>query len=152
MRTFLCLVAVALVVAGCADRAGDTGPVAASFTVGDCVDISEQVTAIDCYEPAAVYEVGVVLARATAPCPSGDYRKYEQEDGLDDFSLCLLLNALQGDCFSGLDGTAPTRTNCAAADVEVSFIQHVAGATCPEGTPLVYSEPAPGRTVCLTDL
>jgi len=143
MRTFLTLVAVALVVAGCTDRTGDT-PVAASFNIGDCVDISAQVTAIDCAEPTAAYEVAIVLATTAEPCPSGDYREVEK--------LCLMLNALTGDCFSGLDGPTPVRESCGVAEVKVSLVQHVADAACPAGTPLVYPEPAPGRTVCLTDL
>ena len=140
---------------------GKTAP--ASAGAGDCIKVNSasasdaDVEKIDCTSQDAVYKVGKKLDSTSADCPSDSYDKYTQSGGGDDFALCLMLNAKQGDCFSNVTAAsdATARVACTSADAEGKVTKVVPGkasdSACPQdtGLALVYPEPAPGQTVCL---
>jgi hypothetical protein len=138
----------------------------ASANPGDCIKVNSQskddadVEKIDCTSPEAVYKVGNKLDSASADCPTDSYIQYMQSGGKgDDFSLCLMLNTKEGECFADLTTQDPdkrtTKVACTAANAEGKVTKVVNGqaaeSACPEGTglALIYPEPKPGQTVCL---
>lgn len=133
---------------------------------GDCIKVNSQaandadVEKIDCTSPEAVFKVGVKLDSASADCPTDSYIQYMQSGGSgDDFSLCLMLNAKEGDCFANLtsqdDSKKTAKVACTAPDAEGKVSKVVNGKAdvkaCPAdtGLPLDYPEPKPGLTVCV---
>ncbi|HVK25156.1 MAG TPA: hypothetical protein VM677_27680 [Actinokineospora sp.] len=121
---------------------------------GDCVtftavDSGTAVNAADCADPRAVFKVAKRLDSIPDDCGSAsDYAEYEWSAGGDGYSLCLMLNARVGDCFTVLDLIEHAqRVPCADADFEV--LQVIDGATdmslCPPFGGIVdgylYAEP-----------
>ncbi|MCI2418446.1 hypothetical protein MOQ72_13490 [Saccharopolyspora sp. K220] len=141
---------------------GSTVNTLADVAVGDCIEFINrspadvEVGTLDCADPDAVYEVAAELPSPTAACPTDRYDRYQQT-GRDEFALCLMLNAEEGECFDGLlvgaGATGPVRADCAAAGAVVTRMINgeATESACAPGTPmpLAYSEPAPGRTVCV---
>lgn len=81
-------------------------PAPPAYAAGDCVktgggQFHATVEKADCGDPGAVYEVGLYLDDPDADCPAESYSSYKQTGGKqDEFKLCLVLNAAEGDCFS----------------------------------------------------
>lgn len=145
------------------DRAAGKVNTLEDVAVGDCIEFVDrppaevEVATIECAQPAAVYEVAATLPSPTAECATDRYDRYYQT-GHDEFTLCLMLNATEGECFDGLlvgaGPSGPVRADCATAGARVTRV--LPGTAdenaCPAGTalPMAYPEPAPGRTVCVT--
>jgi hypothetical protein len=159
------ILAIALVVIGVVVYFGikQSKVAPSSASAGDCIKVNSasasdaDVEKIDCTSPEAVYKVGKKLDSTAADCPSDSYDKYTQSGGSgDDFALCLMLNAKQGDCFASVtSGDATTRVPCTDPKAEGKVSKVVQGkaadSACPENTGLAldYPEPAPGETVCM---
>lgn len=131
---------------------------ASNAEVGDCIKVNSasaddaDVETIDCNSDEALYQVGAKLDGAGGSCPDPDYITYEQTGSRsDDFTLCLFPNVDKGDCLTGTDAPDTTvKTDCASAELKVVDAFDSADETaCAEGTlAAVFSEPAPGRTLC----
>jgi hypothetical protein len=137
-------------------------PVPPAYVVGDCVQVvdSVQVTKVDCAAGDALYEVGVYLDDPAGTCPGDDYSAYRQTGGTkQEFTLCLMLNAGEGDCFALPAATLgeETRTPC-DSDTATRRVTKVVDGTadrnvCASGSrddARVY--PRPARTVCLAPM
>lgn len=134
------------------------GKSASSAAVGDCIKVNNATSAdvekIDCNSKEAVYKVAATFDSASAKCPAEDYVAYtETRSRGSDLTLCLMLNAKEGDCFKvSVTGDDVSRVECSTADAQV--LKVLDGATddsgCPEGTaiPMVYPEPKP-VVICL---
>jgi len=132
-----------------------------SANAGDCIKVNSasasdaDVEKIDCNAPDAVYKVGKKLDSTSADCPSDSYDKYTQSGKGDDFALCLMLNAKQGDCFADLTTSsgATARVPCTDPKAEGKVTKVVNGqaaeSACPQDTGLALVYPEPGQTVCL---
>lgn len=133
-----------------ADRTSKAG-------VGDCVKVNDasatdaDVDPIDCGKPDAVFKVAIKLETGAETCPAdGDYLEYEETGSLSDgFSLCLMLNAEQGECFTDLE-KADKAAKVACTDPTATFevIEIVKGGTKPEDCTssavddgFIYTEP-----------
>lgn len=128
---------------------------------GDCIKVNSASTTaadvekVDCASPDAVYKVGTKEDGDHAMCPSDSYDLYTQSDRVSSgFTLCLMLNAGEGDCFSHLSATGTTaKVACSAADAEARTDKVVNGqaaaSACPADTALVLVYPEPGETICL---
>ncbi len=145
-----------------AETTGSTEPAAAPEP-GVCVEDRSrsandaEIRSVPCDAPEAVYKVATTLPEVDADCPGSDYTLY-YEEGAGGFTMCLMLNAKEGDCFINLDdiNANVTRGDCAQGEFKV--IKVVEGeaseSACPvEDTvvPQVYPEPPPS-TVCLEAL
>lgn len=134
-------------------------PDANRATVGDCVAIVKggmdaELDLVECGTPEARYTVAYDDVKATEDCPDGPFVKYSVI-GVGGWSLCLMLNAVVGECFThSMDG--PTLAECSVADFRVTAVlPNTADATaCPPqqaavflGETLVY--PAPPLTICV---
>ncbi|PRX49914.1 hypothetical protein B0I33_10227 [Prauserella shujinwangii] len=126
-----------------------------SADVGDCLHVpefsqnpDEQPSKVDCAEDDATVKVAVKVDGANGICPEGDYDEITLSGG---DTLCLMINARQGDCFA--DVTSSTagykRVACTDPAAEIEFLKISASADSPEevcsGTeatfPVVYSQP-----------
>jgi hypothetical protein len=121
--------------------------------VGNCIRVNSaseenaDVETVDCTDPAAVLKVAKKLDDDSASCPDDGYAKYTQSGGkTGDFALCLMLNAREGECFSGAEGGVEKsqKVDCARAEARIDKV--ITGSAdetaCSEGTqPLVYPEP-----------
>ncbi|HEX6344064.1 LppU/SCO3897 family protein [Umezawaea sp.] len=132
----------------------------ASAKPGDCINIvsasitDPKIEKVECGAPNASYKVAKNLDSASDDCPAGDYGSYSESGRRGSgFTLCLMLNAAEGDCFktegSFVAGKTTKVTCDASADFTVSKV--VTGSTdkaaCgSDGNELVYSEPA--TTLC----
>ena len=137
-------------------------PAPPAYAAGDCVKTSggqfhAKVEKADCGDRNTVYEVGLYLDDPDADCPAESYASYEQTGGKqDEFKLCLVLNAAEGDCFS-----TPTislgeekKVDCANDKANRRVTAVVDGtadkAACtPESVENARVYPDPKRTVCL---
>jgi hypothetical protein len=130
-----------------------------SANVGDCIKVNTvsvtdaDIEKIDCGDPAASYKVAATFDDSSAQCPGGsesDYVSYT-ESGKGDLTLCLTLNAKEGECFK--NGDAAEKVSCASADVKVAKI--LKGTTdesgCPEETVGFLAYPDPKMVLCLSD-
>jgi hypothetical protein len=135
------------------------GKSASSAEVGDCIKVNNasatdaDVEKIDCNSQEAVYKVGATFDSSTATCPEGDYDSYT-ESGRGSLTLCLMLNAKDGDCFTS-SGSETKKADCGSADFKV--LKVITGTTedgdCPEGTQdsFTYSEPKTVQCVAAPD-
>jgi hypothetical protein len=133
--------------------------------VGDCIKVNSatisnaDVEKIECTSPEATYKVGATFEDSTATCPGGDnanYISYTQSGRGSNLTLCLILNAKEGDCFE--EGTqVDTKVECGAANATFQVLKVLTNtaddAQCPEGTQgsYVYPEPKPGTVQCLVE-
>lgn len=127
--------------------------------VGQCGKLSGSSAAAefepaDCADPEANYVVAEKFEGADAACATRDYTSYYLPSG-NTYTLCLRLNAAEGDCFSGSPGRASTKVECtASADFRVSRVVRgeAASSACgPVGSDentIVYPKPEP-LTLCL---
>lgn len=142
-----------------------TGPVdtPADVSVGDCLEVTDpspadyEVATTGCADHDAVFEVATIEDGPNGRCPTDDYDTYSQT-GQDEFTLCLMLNGRQGECFDGLlvgaGPSGPVRATCRTAGAMVTKVlpNRADIKACPPGTAgsMAYPQPAPGRTVCLS--
>lgn len=132
----------------------------ASANPGDCINIvsasitDPKIEKVECGSSNAAYKVAKNLDSASDKCPEGDYGSYSESGRRGSgFTLCLMLNATEGECFKA-EGTfvsgKTSKVACgAAADFKISKV--VTGSTdkaaCgSDGNELVYSDPA--TTMC----
>ena len=145
---------VVVVAAGAVFGIMNWGTSAASANVGDCIKVNDgsatdaDIEKIDCNSDEAVYKVAVTLDDSSGTCPKGDYTSYSQGGRRTaDVTLCLMLNAKEGDCFNLTADNDPVTAGCAAAEFQVSKVLDGAtdGSGCPESSfpPQVYPEPKP---------
>jgi hypothetical protein len=116
-----------------------------------------EIQSVPCDAPEAVYKVAKTLPEPNADCPGSDYTLYYEEDP-GGFTMCLMLNAKEGDCFINLENINANVTRVDCAEGEFKAVKVVEGeadeSACPVDdtvVPLVYPEPPPG-TVCLEAL
>lgn len=127
----------------------------ASSKVGDCIKVNSvsttdaDVEKVDCTDPNAAYKVAATFDDSTAECPGGsesDYVSYT-ESGRGALTLCLTLNAKEGECFE--QGDADKRVDCTDPNATFKVIKILTGTAdgngCPEesqGNFYAYAEPA----------
>ncbi|MEV6273656.1 hypothetical protein [Nocardia sp. NPDC051832] len=130
-----------------------------SAEVGQCGTLSgssavAEFEIADCADPDANYVVAEKFDQPDSACATKDYTSYYRE-GWKGYTLCLRLNAAEGDCFSGGPARASTKVECAgSADFKVDKIVHGVAATSacgPVGSDEnTYLYPAPEPlTFCL---
>ncbi|MCS7478900.1 hypothetical protein ACFFQW_36210 [Umezawaea endophytica] len=128
----------------------------ASANPGDCINIvsasitDPKIEKVECGASNAAYKVAKNLDSASDECPTGDYGSYSESGRRrSGFTLCLMLNATEGECFKTegnfVSGKTSKVTCDASADFKVSKV--VTGSTdkavCGgDGNELVYSDPA----------
>ncbi|WP_194817590.1 hypothetical protein [Nocardia sp. XZ_19_385] len=127
--------------------------------VGQCGTLSGSSAAAefelaDCGDPEANYVVAEQLDGADSDCATADYTSYHR-DGRRGYTLCLRLNAEEGDCFAGGRSRPTIKVECtAAADFKVDKIVRgvAASSACgpvgSEQNTYLYPEPEP-ITLCL---
>jgi hypothetical protein len=129
------------------------GKSASSAAVGDCIKVNNassvnaDVEKIDCNDPNAAYKVAATYDDSSASCPDADNSNYVSytESGRGDLTLCLILNAKEGECFA--QGDADKKVDCASSEATFKVTKVLTGTTdpagCPEGTEdgYVYAEP-----------
>jgi hypothetical protein len=118
---------------------------------------SAQVEKAGCGDEAALYEVGLYLDDPDGSCPAESYSAYQQSGGRQqEFTLCLMLNAAEGDCLRMPTIALGEEKKVACTDQEANrrvtkVIDGTAdGAACDRGSvddARVY--PDPKRTVCI---
>jgi hypothetical protein len=90
---------------------------ASSAKAGDCIKVNNasdaEVEKVDCGSADAMYTVGTTTESASKNCPNDNYLQYTETGGSSDVSLCLVLNAKEGDCFKA-DGQVQVKTDCGA--------------------------------------
>ncbi len=134
-----------------------------AYSAGDCLQVVEggrfdaEVEQVDCGEQAALYEVGVYLDDPDASCPSDAYSEYRQTGGKQqEYKLCLMLNAAEGDCLDVpmISAGEEKKVACTSEDANVRITRLIEGtadeSACGAGAAedaRVY--PQPKRTVCL---
>lgn len=138
-------------------------PPAPAYSAGDCIQVVEggrfdaEVAAVDCAEQGALYEVGLYLDDPGESCPSESYSEYRQTGGKQqEYKLCLMLNAEEGDCLSVpmISAGEEKKVACTSDDanaritkvVEGTADRNACGAEAAEDA-RVY--PQPKRTVCI---
>jgi hypothetical protein len=129
---------------------------------GDCIKVisasttAARVEKVDCTSPEAVFKVGTKLDGTHEQCPSDSYDTYTQSGRGDEFTLCLMLNAAEGDCFSHVTSGTTAKVACTAAEAEVRTDKVVNGeaaeSACPADTGLTLVYPEPGETLCLNEV
>lgn len=138
-------------------------PPAPAFAAGDCVEVvkggpyAAEVEKIACGEQAALYEVGLYLDNPDESCPDKVYSSYKQSGGKrQEFRLCLMLNAAEGDCIKVpmISAGQEKKVACASGEANLQVTKVVDGtadkASCDAASvdnARVY--PQPKRTVCL---
>lgn len=131
---------------------------ASQAQTGDCIKVlsasttDANVEKIDCADPAAVFKVAKKLDNDTDECPDANaYEKYQQTGRGQDFALCLMLYAQEGDCIVNLEDPATrAHADCAGDVIKITKVvtDKADEAACVEGNvPLVYPEPP--TTYCL---
>ncbi|PRY46393.1 LppU/SCO3897 family protein [Umezawaea tangerina] len=132
-----------------------------SANVGDCINIKSasitnpELEKVDCGTQAAAFKVAKELGSASDKCPEGDYASYTESGRRSSgFTLCLMLNAAEGDCFKEEGSIVAGKTTKVTCDASASYkIEKVVKGTAdkaacgPDGTEMVYSDPA--TTFCL---
>ncbi|HVK25155.1 MAG TPA: hypothetical protein VM677_27675 [Actinokineospora sp.] len=110
----------------------------ASANVGDCIKVNSagatdaDVEKIDCGKPEAVYKVAKKLDSTSADCPEGSYDKYTQSKGSSGFSLCLMVNAKQGECYADIqDVEKAKKVDCGDPAATFEVLQIAEGQTEP---------------------
>ncbi|ASR38010.1 hypothetical protein BAY61_26725 [Prauserella marina] len=105
---------------------------------GDCIYVAEYVEApsrapavVDCGEEKANAKVAVTLSGDGESCPS---RRYDQIHRQDGNTLCLMINAKDGDCFANISSPteAYTRVACTDPSAELEVVKVVADTTDPD--------------------
>lgn len=134
-----------------------------AYSVGDCVQVVEggqfdaEVEKIDCAGDGALYEVGLYLDDPDASCPGESYSSYQQTGGKQqEYKLCLILNAEEGDCLSVpmISMGEEKKVACTSDEANRKVTKLVDGtadkAACdPEYADEARVYPQPKRTVCL---
>ncbi len=134
----------------------------ATANAGDCIKVNDasatdaDVEKIDCGSADAIYKVGKKLDSGNATCPGANYDSYytKSKSG-GGFTLCLMLNAKDGECFDNVisgGGGKATRVTCGpGAEIQVvKVINGKADETACDGEAeggVVYEEPP--TTLCL---
>jgi hypothetical protein len=132
----------------------------ASANPGDCINIisasivDPKIEKVECGSQSASYKVAKNLDNASDKCPVGDYGSYSETGRRGGgFTLCLMLNAAEGECFKTegnfVSGKTSKVTCDASADFKISKVVtgSIDKAACgSDGNELVYSEPA--TTLC----
>lgn len=137
------------------------GTAPSSANVGDCIKVNSvsvtdaDVEKVECTDPAASYKVAATFDDSSAECPGGtdsDYVSYT-ESGKGDLTLCLTLNAKEGECFK--NGDAAEKVGCSEANADVKVAKILTGTTdesgCPEETVAFLAYPEPKMVLCLSD-
>lgn len=131
-----------------------------SANAGDCINIvsasitDPKIEKVECGSQNAAYKVAKNLDSASDKCPEGDYGSYSESGRRGSgFTLCLMLNAAEGDCFKTEGNFVSGKTSKVACDASADFkiSKIVTGSTdkaaCgSDGNELVYSDPA--TTLC----
>ena len=130
---------------------------------GNCVEDTSvsaddaEVVPVPCDAPEAVYRVAKTLPEPNADCPGSDYTLYYLEDP-NGFTMCLMLNAKEGDCFINVENINENVARVDCAEAQYKVVDVVEGqadeAACPTDdavVPHVYPEPPPS-TVCVETL
>ena len=134
-----------------------------AYSVGDCVQVVEggafdaEVEKVGCGEQAALYEVGVYLDDPDESCPSESYSEYRQTGGKQqEYKLCLMLNAEEGDCLSVpmISAGEEKKVDCTSDDANVRITKLIEGTADESACGAEAAEdarvyPRPERTVCL---
>jgi len=131
------------------------GTAPSSSKVGDCIKVNSvsvtdaDVEKVDCNDPKATYKVAATFDDSSAKCPGdteSDYVSYT-ESGRGDLTLCLALNAKEGECYK--QGDADEKVACTDPGATFKVIKILTGtadgAGCPEesqGNFYTYKEPA----------
>lgn len=129
------------------------GKSASSAEVGDCILVNSASTTnadvekVDCNDPKAAYKVAATFDESTASCPDAQNSNYVSytESGRGSLTLCLILNAKEGDCF--ISGDSDEKVECTDPKASFKVTKILTGTTdpqgCPEGTEdgYVYAEP-----------
>jgi hypothetical protein len=104
-----------------------------SSQAGDCLAVSEFKQGAEpdkaaCDDPKANVKIGVRLDDDNASCPTGDYDEYSVS-GSGSYKLCLIINAKQGECFSGMASSTAgyTRVSCTDPASDSEFVKVVNG-------------------------
>ncbi|MEU4342498.1 hypothetical protein AB0H00_14710 [Nocardia sp. NPDC023852] len=127
--------------------------------IGQCARLSgstvkAEFATKECSDPDANYVVAQRIDGANKDCPTKDYASYYQT-GRNDYTLCLRLNAKEGDCIkSGFLG-ASTKVACGStADFKIGRVvrgtadKSACGSRATENETIVYPKPDP-ITLCL---
>lgn len=104
-----------------------------SSQAGDCLAVTEfkqgsEPDKAACDDPKANVKIGVRLDDDNATCPTGDYDEYSVS-GSGSYKLCLIINAKQGECFSGMTSSTAgyTRVSCTDPNSDSEFVKVVNG-------------------------
>jgi hypothetical protein len=138
-------------------------PPAPEYSAGDCIQVVEggrfdaEVEKVDCGEQAALYEVGVYLDDTDGPCPADSYSEYQQTGGKQqEYKLCLMLNATEGDCLSVpmISAGEEKKVACDSDEANVKITRVVDGTADENACGAEAAEdarvyPQPKRTVCI---
>lgn len=129
---------------------------------GECLDVpefsanaEEQPRKVACDDPKATVKVAVRVEGENGRCPEGDYDQISYDGG---DTLCLMLNAKDGDCFANVSSATKgyARVECTDPSAEIRTVKIVPGSGDPQqvcsGTDavdaVVYSRPA--TVICLS--
>jgi hypothetical protein len=137
-----------------------------AYSVGDCVQVVEggrfdaEVEKVDCAERGALHEVGQYLDDPDQSCLSDSYSEYRQTGGRQQqYKLCLMLNAAEGECLSipVMSAGKEEKVACTSESADVRVVRVVEGTAdenvCgAEGASDARVYPQPARTVCLAPL
>jgi hypothetical protein len=105
-------------------------------------------TVVDCKGDRAALKIGTVLTETSAECPRGEYKVLR--DTRHNAALCLLPNAVRGDCFEldteDMQRSVVSKFDCAAPRVNVRVVD-IAAKSCPEEAE--FGVPYEDMTLCL---
>lgn len=134
-----------------------------AYAVGDCVRVVKggpyqaEVEKIDCGDQEALYEVGLYLESTDESCPDKTYSTYKQSGGkTQEFRLCLMLNAVEGDCLKVpmISAGEEKKVACTSDEANLRVTKLIDGkadksACDAESVDNARVYPQPKRTVCL---
>lgn len=134
-----------------------------AFASGDCVRVvdgdgySAKAEKIDCDEDDALYEIGIYMDKPDGSCPSDAYSSYQQSGGRQqEFTLCFMLNATEGDCLSipAIAMGEEKKVACDSDEANRRVTKIIDGkadknACTPNSANDARVYPQPERTVCL---
>lgn len=105
-----------------------------SASAGDCLSVTQfkrgsEPTKVDCGDSSANVKVAVRLDSASAKCPGDNYDEVSME-GKQDYKLCLMVNARDGDCFTNWSSSTTDgyrRLACTDPKAEVEIVKVIDG-------------------------
>lgn len=130
--------------------------------VGDCIEIAHatseraELGKVDCAGPEAAFRVAKKFDTSATSCPDPIYLAYREAGRGAGFTLCLALNAAEGDCFTGWGEENPglvRKVDCSAGPrmrvLAVVRGESEAGACASvEGAGIELAYPEPAMVVC----